>query len=68
MAVALLVDDDPTLLRSLATALRKQPFDVVTAETVEDAWSVLDRGGVDVVVSDERMPGTPGSPASWRPS
>lgn len=61
MAVALLVDDDPTLLRSLATALRKQPFDVVTAETVEDAWSVLDRGGVDVVVSDERMPGTPGS-------
>ena len=61
MALALLVDDDPTLLRSLSTALRKQPFDVVTAESVDEAWQVLGDGQVDVVVSDERMPGISGS-------
>jgi response regulator RpfG family c-di-GMP phosphodiesterase len=53
----LLVDDDRNLLHGLARALRRQPYTLYTATSAEEAMSVLKSRKVDVVVSDEHMPG-----------
>jgi DNA-binding NtrC family response regulator len=60
-ASLLLVDDEPALLEGLKGALRKEPFDIVTATSAAQGLEVLAERPVDVVVSDERMPGMCGS-------
>lgn len=57
----LLVDDDPNLTASLARSMRDQPFDVLRADSGARALELLDTEPVDVVISDERMPGMSGS-------
>jgi two-component system, probable response regulator PhcQ len=57
----LLVDEDERLLSGLTRALHKQPFRIYTAHNGEEAILVLRARNVDVVVSDERMPGMSGS-------
>lgn len=57
----LLVDDEPKLLQSLARSLRGQPYEVVTARSGEEALQILKSHHVDLIVSDERMPGMQGS-------
>jgi len=57
----LLVDDDENILRGLARTLRFQPFRLYTARTAEEAIEALKAHQVDVVVSDEHMPGMSGS-------
>ncbi|MCL6503661.1 MAG: hybrid sensor histidine kinase/response regulator, partial [Pirellulales bacterium] len=57
----LLVDDDPQLLRALRRALRNQPYRLLTAPNGNEALLILKTQAVDVVVSDERMPGMPGT-------
>ncbi len=59
--MVLLVDDDENVLRALARALRHQPFGIYTAHTADEAIDALKAHRVDVVVSDEHMPGMPGS-------
>jgi DNA-binding NtrC family response regulator len=57
----LLVDDDENLLSGLARAMHKQPFQVQTARTGEEAVCFLETRAIDVVVTDERMPGMSGA-------
>lgn len=57
----LLVDDDVNLLRALARTLRHQPYALYTATSAEEALLILKGREVDVVVSDEQMPGMCGS-------
>lgn len=57
----LFVDDEPQVLSALRQALRKSGLAIETASSGEAALERLARGPVDVVVSDERMPGTQGS-------
>ena len=57
----LFVDDEPHVTDSLRRALRKEPYDVLSAHSADEALRVLARESVDVVVSDEKMPGMPGS-------
>ena len=57
----LYVDDDDGNIRAVVRALRKEPFDLVTAHSAPEALDMLSRIEVDVVVSDERMPGMCGS-------
>lgn len=52
----LLVDDDPTLLEVLTTALNLEDLDVVPASDGEDALRIAADGGVDLVVCDVGMP------------
>lgn len=59
--IVLFVDDDPDVLRGLKAALRKEPYDIVTASSAQAGLDVLSRRRVDVVISDERMPGMSGS-------
>jgi two-component system probable response regulator PhcQ len=59
--VLLLVDDDANLLHGLARALRGQPYQIYTAKGAEEAMWVLKGRSVDVIVTDEKMPGMPGT-------
>jgi signal transduction histidine kinase len=58
----LFVDDEPAILKSLQRVLRSYSIEAET-ETASSAAEALERvarGGVDVVVSDVRMPGMDG--------
>jgi len=59
--VILLVDDEPNLLHALTRALRQQPYQIYTARSAEEAMDVLKARRVDLVVSDENMPGICGT-------
>jgi len=55
----LLVDDEPEILFSLRGLLRKE-FEVHTAESGEEAIEVLRRHPIQVIMTDQRMPGMTG--------
>jgi DNA-binding NtrC family response regulator len=59
--VVLFVDDEPALLEGLRNALRKEPYEVLTACSASEGLRCLHERRIDVVVSDERMPGASGS-------
>jgi two-component system, NtrC family, response regulator PilR len=52
----LLVDDEPSIRQLLSYRLRKEGFDVVLAEDGRSAIRTLEAGGVDLLVTDIRMP------------
>lgn len=56
----LVVDDDPLILRVVATVLDLEAYEVVTVESAEAAMKVLPERPVDVVVTDVMMPGMDG--------
>jgi diguanylate cyclase (GGDEF)-like protein len=60
-ARVLLVDDDPVAVASLGRALRSRNLRIYTATSAKCAWEVLDRMAIELVVSDENMPGTHGT-------
>lgn len=57
----LLVDDDANLLAALRRALRREPYRIFAAETPQAALALMAREPIDVVVSDEAMPGMSGT-------
>ena len=57
----LLVDDEPHVTEALKRVLREEAYDIRTASSARTALQILARETVDVVVSDERMPGMSGS-------
>ena len=57
----LLVDDEPNLLVALQRALRKNPYEIATAQSGAEALRFLKDVEVDVVVSDQNMPGMSGA-------
>jgi two-component system, probable response regulator PhcQ len=60
-ATILLVDDELFIVDALKRALRHEPFDFLTATSAVAARALLERQHVDVVISDEQMPGMSGS-------
>lgn len=52
----LLVDDEELVLKALERSLKREPFKVLTCASAQEALERLEQGGVDVVVSDHRMP------------
>ena len=57
----LFVDDERLVLEGLRDGLRRFPFHIESADSADRGFDVLDRITIDVVVSDERMPGMSGS-------
>ena len=57
----LLVDDEPNIIASLKRSLRKEKFDIFSANSALEALSLLEKTNIDVVISDEQMPGMLGS-------
>jgi two-component system probable response regulator PhcQ len=57
----LIVDDEPFITEILREALSREPYVILTASSAEDALRLLDQRQVDVIISDEKMPGMSGS-------
>ena len=57
----MIVDDDLTIRNILRDALSNEPYRILNAGSAEEAIPILDREHVDVVISDEKMPGMSGS-------
>jgi diguanylate cyclase (GGDEF)-like protein len=55
----LLVDDESAVLESLAHALQKD-YDVATAASAEEALQVLQQKPIDIILTDQRLPGISG--------
>jgi DNA-binding NtrC family response regulator len=59
--VILCVDDEPGVLNAVRRSLRDEPYDVITAGSSEEALGWLDELPVDLVITDQRMPGMLGT-------
>lgn len=57
----LLVDDEADILKSLQRLLRRRGYHILTAQNGETALELLALHEVQVIVSDQRMPGMNGS-------
>lgn len=56
----LLVDDEPNILNALKRVLRREGYNVLTADSGAAALELLARNDVQVILSDHRMPGMTG--------
>lgn len=52
----LLVDDEPNIIRSLVRLLRRDQYNILTANSGKEGLEVLKDNNVGVIVSDQRMP------------
>lgn len=59
-ATLLIVDDEPNVISALRRALRGEGYRVLTARSGESGLQILEQEAVDVVLSDQRMPGMSG--------
>ena len=57
----LLVDDEPNVLSSLTRLLRREGYSILTATSPADAFELLAKQPVQVVISDQRMPDMSGT-------
>lgn len=57
----LCVDDEVNVLHSLTRLLRKEGYVIMTADSGSEALSILAQQRVQVVISDQRMPGMTGT-------
>ena len=53
----LVVDDDFCMREALQRTLSREPYRILAASSAEEALTLLDKEEVDVVLSDEQMPG-----------
>ena len=60
MQTILIVDDEPNYLVVLTELLREEGYDVFTAQSGEEGLKIVKEIGIDLVVTDMRMPGTGG--------
>jgi DNA-binding NtrC family response regulator len=56
----LIVDDDPGMRENLAELFESLGYTVLTAEGTSAALRVLEAGGVDLLLTDYKMPGPTG--------
>ena len=57
----LCVDDDPSVLSALRRLLRSEPYELVTVQSPQLALEWIEKGGVSLVLVDQRMPEMCGS-------
>ncbi|MBU1699220.1 MAG: response regulator [Candidatus Eisenbacteria bacterium] len=57
----LLVDDEQKVLAGLKRLLRREPYDVYTANSAEEGLDILERENIGAVISDQQMPGMSGT-------
>ncbi len=60
LPVILLVDDERHILSALQRILRREGYELLTAASAGRAQEVLAERKVDLIVSDQKMPGTHG--------
>ena len=52
----LLLDDEENVLRALTRLLRREGYQILTASNAQDAFALLAKHDVQVILSDQRMP------------
>lgn len=57
----LLLDDEENVLRSLVRLFRRDGYQILTANSVAEAFDLLASNGVQVILSDQRMPDMSGT-------
>ena len=57
----LLVDDEPNILSALRRVLRRDGYEIFTAQSGEEALELLAKNPVMVILSDQRMPNMTGT-------
>ncbi|MEO8802259.1 MAG: EAL domain-containing protein [Rudaea sp.] len=57
----LLVDDEENILSAVNRVLRRDGYRIFTANSAEEAFDILARNEVEVILSDQRMPGVSGT-------
>ena len=57
----LIVDDESIITDMLKDVLSSEPYRILSAGSAEDALDILAHEQIDVLISDERMPGMSGS-------
>ncbi len=60
MARVLLVDDEERILTSLCRSLRREGYELVTAQSPQEALRLLEAEHFDAVLTDYKMPGMTG--------
>ncbi len=56
----LAVDDEVNILHSLRRLLRKENYELLLANSAEEGLNILEKGEVNLIISDQRMPGMKG--------
>ena len=56
MATILIVDDEKNIRSGLALAFQDENYDTLEAENGEEAWNIINKKSVDLVITDLRMP------------
>jgi len=62
----LIVEDEPTMSWALKEGLSEDGFTIDTFRSGEDAWSWLQNGHSDLVISDLQLPGMSGADLARR--
>ncbi|NTV69024.1 MAG: EAL domain-containing protein [Azonexaceae bacterium] len=57
----LIVDDEPNILTSLSRLLRREGFNILTAQSPAEAFEHLAKHPIQVILSDQRMPDMSGT-------
>lgn len=52
----LIVDDEPEVIASIQSALHKEPYEIMSASSGQEGFTLLEEQPVDVVVCDDEMP------------
>lgn len=60
MQKILLVDDEVNVIKAISRVLGNEPWQILTARSGREALELMATTAVDVIVSDERMPGMSG--------
>ena len=60
LTTILLVDDEPRVVEALVRTLDDQPYSVLTAGSGCEALALFEKHTIDLIISDERMPGMSG--------
>ena len=56
----LIVDDEDRILSALRRTLCREGYEIITSESVHGALEILDERAVDMILSDQKMPGMSG--------
>jgi len=59
--VLLVVDDEVRILSALRRSLRREGYEILTADTAREALELLDAHPIDAILCDQRMPGMSGA-------
>lgn len=59
--VIMFVDDEENILNSLRRVFRREPYEVITCLSAEDALKIMETKEVQVLITDQLMPGMKGT-------